>query len=243
MNTVLILGATSDIAQSLAKILAQNNYNLILAGRSLKKLETIQKDLSIRFNNSVCIKEFNALKFESHHSFFEELKEKPDITICVFGFLGDQEKAQFNWNECKRILETNYTGAVSILNIFANYYEQKKEGIIVGISSVAGERGRKSNYYYGSSKAGLTAYLSGLRNRLHSYGVRVITVKPGYVNTSMTEKMDIPKLLTAQPETVANAVFKGMRKGKDVIYVLSVWRLIMLIIRNIPEKIFKKLNL
>jgi len=243
MKTVLILGATSDIGQSLANAFAEINCELILAGRYLEKLEPIQKDLAVRFNTSVEIKHFNALDFKQHQLFFQELKEKPDISICVFGYLGDHEKAQSDWTECRKIIDTNYTGAVSILNVAANYYEKLKTGTTVAISSVAGERGRKSNYYYGSSKAALSAYLSGLRNRLYISGVQVITVKPGFVNTRMTEEMKLPKLLTAQPYEVAKHIIKGIRNRKDVIYILPVWKIIMLIIRNIPEKLFKKLNL
>ena len=116
-------------------------------------------------------------------------------------------------------------------------------GCLVGISSVAGDRGRASNYVYGSAKAGFTAFLSGLRNRLAKQNVHVVTVKPGFVNTSMTEGMDLPAKLTAEPEEVANAIVKSVEKSRDIIYVRPVWQLVMAIIRNIPERIFKKTSI
>ena len=137
----------------------------------------------------------------------------------------------------------NYVGAASILNIVAATYAEKGKGTIAGISSVAGERGRLSNYLYGSAKAGFTAYLSGLRNRLFHQKVHVLTVQPGFVYTRMTEGMPLPKLLTATPELVAQTVYKATLAKKNVIFVKGMWRWIMLIIRNIPESIFKKMKL
>jgi short-subunit dehydrogenase len=187
--------------------------------------------------------EFDALKFETHESFFNQLNPKPDLVVCVFGYLGENETARKDWKETERIIHTNYTGAVSILNVAANYYEQKKQGIIAGISSVAGERGRQSNYIYGSAKAGFTAYLSGLRNRLFRENVHVLSVQPGFVYTKMTESLTLPKLLTAQPAEVADAVYKAVISKKNTIYTKWFWRWIMLIIKSIPEPIFKKLKL
>src|SRR5690606_97752 len=140
--------------------------------------------------------------------------------------------------ETLRTINTNYTGAVSILNIIAADYALQKKGCIVGISSVAGERGRQSNYIYGSAKAGFTAYLSGLRNKFYDKGVHVVTVLPGFVHTKMTENLDLPKLLTAQPEDVARSIYTAVQKKKNIIYVKWFWRWIMCIIKLIPEPIF-----
>ena len=159
------------------------------------------------------------------------------------GYLGDQERAEQEAEEARLIFDTNYTGITSLLDVVARDYESKQEGTIIGISSVAGERGRKSNYYYGSAKAAFSSYLSGLRNRLHSSGVHVVTVKPGFVDTQMTEGMDLPKPLTAKPSQVAQSIYKAYNKKKNTIYVLWPWRWIMLIIKNIPEWQFKKMNL
>ena len=172
-----------------------------------------------------------------------KLEEKPLGVISAVGYLGDQEKAQTNFEEAKKIIDTNYTGIVSLFNIIANDFEQRRSGFIVGISSVAGDRGRKSNYIYGSAKAALTAYLSGLRNRLYDAQVNVLTVKPGFVATSMTAGMDLPEKLTAQPEEVAKDIYEAQQKGKNVLYTKWIWRWVMLIICNIPEFQFKKMSI
>lgn len=242
-ENVLILGATSDMAVAIARQLATEGYSITLAGRSKERLEALESDLRVRHKIMVSSAVFDALDFNSHQKFYDSLSEKPDIVICVFGFLGDQQQAQTDWNHCADIIHSNYTGAVSILNVVATDFERRKKGMIVGISSVAGERGRQSNYIYGSAKAAFTAYLSGLRNRMFQHGVHVMTVKPGFVKTKMIEGLTTPGPLTASPKAVATRVSKAMRKKKNVMYVLPVWSMIMLIIRMIPEGIFKKLKL
>ena len=243
MNTVLILGATSDIAQAIARQFASHNYSLQLAARDPIQLERLASDLRIRFQVSVQVLAFDATDFDVHAAFYQHLSPAPSVVISVFGYLGNQEKGQHDWEEAKMTVQTNYTGAVSILNIVAEDFAHKKAGTIVGISSVAGDRGRGSNYLYGSAKAGFSAYLSGLRNRMSGVGVQVITVKPGFVDTSMTEDLDLPPLLTAQPESVAVDVFRAVKTKKDVVYTKWFWRWIMLVIKIIPERIFKKLKL
>lgn len=242
-ENVLILGATSDIAVALARKFASEGFSITLAGRNLDRLRAIEGDLKIRYGGHVNSAAFDALHFQGHSAFYHALPEKPDIVVCVFGVLGDQLYAQSDWQECERILTSNYVGAVSILNIVANDFEQRRRGTIVGISSVAGERGRQSNYLYGSAKAGFTAYLSGLRNRLFKSGVHVLTVKPGFVRTRMIENIRTPGPVTAAPKQVANQIFEAVRKRTNVIYVLPVWGVIMRVIRNIPEGVFKKLKL
>lgn len=243
MPKVLILGATSDIAIALAHKFGSSGTDLQLAARDVQSLQTLKSDLEIRYNIAVKTYAFDATQFDSHADFYASLEVAPDIAICVFGYLGNQSGASKDWQESKRIIDTNYTGAVSILNIIANDFEQRRHGVIIGISSVAGERGRQSNYLYGSAKAGFSAYLSGLRNRLHSSNVHVITVKPGFVDTRMTEGLDLPKILTARPAQVAGCVFSAVKKKKNILYVLAIWRLIMFIIKMIPEGIFKKMKL
>lgn len=192
MASILILGASSDMAVSIAKKFAKSGYDVQLAGRSTASLKALHSDLKIRFQVQCSVHAFDALNFDSHTSFFEGLPVKPDITVCVFGYLGENETAITDWNEAQKIIHTNYTGAVSILNIVSQYYLRQKKGVIVGISSVAGQRGRQSNYIYGSAKAGFTAYLSGLRNRMFREGVHVVTVQPGFVFTKMTENLNLP---------------------------------------------------
>lgn len=243
MPTVLILGASSDIAIAIAKKFASAGYTIQLAARNISRLQPLQSDLSIRSNTNCTLHEFDAEQSASHKAFFESLNPKPDITIAVFGYLGNQQLAESDWHESERTIQVNYTGAVSILNAAAAYYATQGKGTIVGISSVAGERGRQSNYLYGSAKAGFTAYLSGLRNNMFHKGVHVVTVKPGFVYTKMTEDLPLPKLLTATPELVAGTVYDAVSKKKNTVYVKWFWRWIMLIIKNIPEFMFKKLKM
>jgi decaprenylphospho-beta-D-erythro-pentofuranosid-2-ulose 2-reductase len=243
MPTVLLLGASSDMAVAIAKKFAANGYGVQLAARNSARLQPLQTDLSIRYNTSCTLHEFDAERFSGHEAFFNSLSPRPDITICVFGYLGNQQLAESDWSECEKIITVNYTGAVSILNIVANAYAASGTGVIAGISSVAGERGRQSNYFYGSAKAGFTAYLSGLRNRLFHKNVHVLTVQPGFVYTRMTQDLTLPKLLTATPDQVAGSVYQAIQKKKNLIYVKWFWRWIMLIIKSIPEFLFKKLKM
>jgi decaprenylphospho-beta-D-erythro-pentofuranosid-2-ulose 2-reductase len=243
MPTALILGASSDMAVAIARKFAAGGYDIQLAARNPAKLAALQSDLTIRHSINVTVHAFDAEHPGQHEAFFSSLPSKPDTTICVFGYLGVQQKAESDWKECERIMMVNYVGAVSILNIVAEHYASTGKGTITGISSVAGERGRMSNYFYGSAKAGFTAYLSGLRNRLYHKGAHVLTVQPGFVYTRMTEGMPLPKPLTATPEMVAAEVYNATLKKKNVIFVKWMWRWIMLIIRNIPESVFKKMKL
>jgi short-subunit dehydrogenase len=243
MKHALILGATSDIARALAYEYAGQGYDLILAARNSGRLAEVVSDIKIRHSAKVEIVEFDALDYASHADFYDALTSKPDVAICVFGYLGNQETAQSDFSEAEQVINSNYTGAVSILNIIANDFERRKLGTIIGISSVAGDRGRQSNYIYGSAKAAFTAYLSGLRNRLARSNVHVITVKPGFVRTKMTAKLPLPNLVTAKPEQAAHDIFKAYRKGNNQVYTLWMWQYIMLIIRHIPEPIFKRLRL
>jgi decaprenylphospho-beta-D-erythro-pentofuranosid-2-ulose 2-reductase len=240
---ILILGATSDIARAIAHIHARAGDKLVLAGRNLTELEKDAEDLRIRYQAQASAQVFDAIDYDSHAGFYQNLDPQPDRVYCVFGLLLDQEKAQQNWEEAHRMMEVNYLGAISILEQAARSMEAAGAGTIVGISSVAGDRGRASNYFYGSAKAGFTAYLSGLRNRLAQKGVHVLTVKPGFVQTRMTEGMALPPVITGQPAAVAKAIVKAADKKKNLLYTLWMWRFIMLIIRLIPERIFKKLSL
>ena len=243
MPTVLLLGATSDIGFAIAKEFAAHQYNVQLAARNVSQLEAFQTDIRIRYGVDCTTHAFDAMDFSSHARFYESLVPKPDVTIYVIGYMNDNEKVTADWEESLRTINTNYSGAVSILNIIAADYATRKAGTIVGISSVAGNRGRQSNYIYGSAKAAFTAYLSGLRNKMYHSGVHVMTVLPGFVYTRMTEHLKLPAPLTAKPEEVGKAVYDGVRKKKDVIYVKWFWKYIMKIITSIPEPMFKKKKL
>ncbi len=243
MSYVLIIGAKSDIAKATAREYAKNGYDLYLAARKVNELEEFAQDVITRTQKEVKLVELDILDYMSHQAFYDNLDEKPLGVVSAVGYLGDQEKAQSDFVEAQKIMDTNYTGVVSLFNIIANDFEKRKSGFIVGISSVAGDRGRKSNYIYGSAKASLTAYLSGLRNRLYGAQVHVLTVKPGFVATKMTEDMDLPEKLTAQPEEVASDIYKAQQSGKNVLYTKWIWKWVMLIIRNIPEFQFKKMSI
>ena len=243
MPTVLLLGASSDIAVALARDFASRGHSIQLAARNVERLLPLKSDIALRYQVGCTLHEFDAAASGTHASFYAGLPTRPDITVCIFGYLGDQQKAESDWQECQRILQVNFVGAVSILNLVAEDYAGLGKGTIVGISSVAGERGRQSNYFYGSAKAGLTAYLSGLRNRLFHKNVHVLTVLPGFVYTRMTQDMPLPAPLTATPQQVARAIGKAVDKKKNVLYVKWFWRWIMLTIRNVPEPVFKKMKL
>ncbi len=240
---ILILGAKSDVARALAHEYAQNGHNLYLAARNSHSLAADVSDLKIRYNIAVKAVEFDAKNYESHAGFYQQFSPKPDVVICVFGVMYEQKAAEKDWVLAENTLAVNYIGAVSILEKAAAEMEVAQKGTIIGISSVAGDRGRVSNYLYGSAKAGFSAYLSGLRNRLAASGVHVLTVKPGFVRTAMTEHLPLPAPLTAMPAQVAKDIYKAAQKEKNTLYTLWMWKYIMLIIRNIPEFIFKKLKL
>jgi len=240
---VLFLGAGSDVAREMAELYAADGFNVYLAGRDIWRID----ELSTRLIKSHGVKarpvSFDALEFKTHAGFYSSLDPKPDGVVCAFGYLGEQEKAQSSWAESKKILDTNFIGAVSILNIVADDFESRRSGFIVGLSSAAGDRGRATNYIYGASKAGFTAYLSGLRNRLRAFGVSVLTVKAGFMATKMTAHLNLPKSLTASASSAAKAIFKAERKKKNIIYIKRIWSVIMLIIIHIPERIFKRMKI
>jgi short-subunit dehydrogenase len=245
MASVLILGATSGIGRALAVEFALHRYDLILAGRDFEELSALSADLHLRYGIQAHAQRFDILNFEEMESAVAaSLALAGDslegVVLCA-GYLGDHEKALKDCRETRRILDTNFTGAVLTLNLLANYFEQKRRGFICAISSVAGDRGRQSNYLYGAAKGGLTTYLQGLRNRLYHAGINVLTVKPGFVDTRMTygrQKL----FLVAPPHAVARGIYRAVRKGKNGVYLPWFWGVIMLLVRAIPERLFKKLH-
>jgi short-subunit dehydrogenase len=243
MKQLLIVGAKSDIAKAVATTYAKNGFNITLSGRKIDEAERFANDLRIRYGIEVSLTELDLSDTASHENFYNALEPKPDGVVIAAGYMVDQEVAQNSLDETLNTINVNFTGAVSLLNIIANDFEQKKEGFIIGISSVAGDRGRKANYIYGAAKAGFSAYLSGLRNRLFESGVKVLTVKPGFVNTKMTQGLDLPEKLTAQPSEVAEDIYNAQQNAKDILYTKWIWRYVMLIITHIPEFIFKKLSI
>lgn len=243
MSTLLVIGATSDIARATALKFALNGWDIQLAARNPEHLARIVQDISVRTGRKVTGHPFDVLQTGSARQLLASLPKKPDAALCAVGLLGEQQAAQHDAKLAEAIVTSNFAGLIPVLSLLADYFEAQGRGSIMGISSVAGDRGRASNYFYGSAKAGFTAFLSGLRNRLALRHVHVMTVKPGFVATRMTENMKLLPVLTASPDNVASAIWNGFRKRRNVVYVKWIWCPIMLVIRHIPENIFKKLKL
>lgn len=236
---VLILGARSDIGKATAHAFAALGHPIQLAARRAETFDADRSDIALRHSVDVTLHEFDVLDISSHASFIDRLPELPEIAVCAVGLMGEQTESEQDLERAVQVMRSNYEGPASILAYLANRFEARGHGALVGISSVAGERGRATNYVYGSAKAGFTSFLSGLRNRLAKRGVHVVTVLPGFVATQMTEGMELPTQLTAQPDEVAQAILRAVLKKKNIIYIRPIWLLIMMIIRNIPERIFK----
>jgi decaprenylphospho-beta-D-erythro-pentofuranosid-2-ulose 2-reductase len=243
IGSVLILGAASDIGIALAREYGKAGHALVLAARNATRLATDAEDFRVRYQMPVSTVEWDVLSPNGGAAEISALTDLPDIVICVVGLLGDQAASERDGPTAEGVMRANYVGPALILGELANRFEIRGSGCIIGISSVAGDRGRASNYIYGAAKAGFTAFLSGLRNRLATKGVHVLTVKPGFVNTRMTAGMKLPKPLTAEPDEVARAIFAAVSRRKDVVYVRPVWWLIMRIICAIPERMFKKMKI
>lgn len=242
---VLILGATSAIARGAASAFASRGHALYLAGRDLEELERLASDLRLRHGVEVVCGYFDAEAYETHAAFAERVRQETGGlhgVLLAFGYLAERSDTR-DPQEGTNTIARNLTGAVSVLERCAAVLEsQHSGGFIIGVSSVAGDRGRQSNYLYGAAKGGLNVYLQGLRNRLHPAGVRVLTVKPGFVDTPMTFGM--PGLfLVAQPAAVGESIVRALERGRDVVYIPWFWRYIMLVIKLIPEPVFKRLKL
>lgn len=242
-SPVLIIGATSDIGRAIARAFAAAGRPLVLCARRPEAAEADATDLRIRHGVAVTVAGLDLLDTAAHAPLLDGLGALPGTVVMVAGLLGEQTRAAAEIPHAVGILRTNFEAPALFLAEVANRMEARGSGCIIGISSVAGERGRASNYTYGAAKAGFTAFLSGLRNRLAARGVHVVTVKPGFVATRMTEGMALPPVLTAAPAEVAAAVLAAEAKRRDVVYVRPAWRPIMAVIRAIPERVFKRLRL
>ena len=244
MRQVIIIGATSAIAQALGRRLAGEGARLMLWGRSLEKLQIVAADLRARGAAAVELDAFDFNEFTCHPDALQRARAKGDwdTAIICHGSLGDQMTGEKSFAEAELQFRTNCLSALSFLTILANYFEGRGGGTLAAISSVAGDRGRQSNYIYGASKAAVTTFMAGLRNRLWAKGVRVLTIKPGFVDTPMTAHLAKNRLF-ATPEKVAGDILKAINQGKCVVYTPWFWRWIMLAIRLIPETIFRRLKL
>jgi decaprenylphospho-beta-D-erythro-pentofuranosid-2-ulose 2-reductase len=245
MKKVLVLGATSAIAQATVRLLAARGASLYLVGRNAANLEAVSKDAVTRGAYRAETEALDLDDLTAHEALVERAAQTLgglDGALIAHGVLGDQKAGERSWEVAQKVMHTNFLSAASLLTSLANRFEAQKAGTLVVISSVAGDRGRQSNYVYGASKGALTLFLQGLRNRLARSGVAVVTVKPGFVDTPMTAHLPKNKLF-ASPDQVARGIIRAADKRKDEVYVPAKWALIMFIIRSIPERIFKRLKL
>ncbi len=245
MNTILVIGGTSDIGRAIALRFAAAGWRIQIAGRDTAGLAREAADIAARTTSDVSVHRLDILSGPSFVAFLDSLGSLPDVAVSVVGLLGDARRAEADPSHAADVMRSNFEGPALLLGELAERFVSRGSGVLIGISSVAGERGRASNYVYGASKAGFTAFLSGLRNRLARHGIRVVTINPGFVRTKMTAAIKLPPIVTAEPGEVADAVFAsatGKRRG-DVLYVRRIWSPIMLVIRSIPETVFKRLSL
>ena len=197
LQNILVLGAKSDIAAATARLYAEQSLNLTLAARETDSLEIIREDLLIRGAVNVDLVEVNLESVKSIKTFLKNLEPLPDLVLCAVGYLGEQSRTEKDYKEMERVIKANLTGPAMIFEKLAQSMMERGYGVLVGISSVAGDRGRASNYWYGSAKSGFTEFLSGLRQRMQSSGVKVLSVKPGFVRTAMTANLNLPPALTS----------------------------------------------
>lgn len=239
---VLILGAGSDIARALAAEFAREGHPVQLAARDPERLERDRADLALRSRGDITAHSFDALETDGFDGFLDGLPAQPHIVVSAVGFMGDQDENAGDPDLTEKIIASNFTGPALILEIAARRMaELDADTAVIGISSVAGDRGRAKNYVYGSAKAGFSAYLSGLRQKYARTRVHVMTVKPGFVHTAMTEGMDLPGALTTTPDALAPKILRALEARRMVYYDLKWW-LVMAIIKMVPERIFSRMR-
>lgn len=242
---VLALGATSAIAEATLRLMAEQGASFFLVGRNAAKLAAVSDDLVTRGAAQVSGEVADLDDTAGHPALLERAVAALggiDVALIAHGVLGTQTQAERDYAFAEAVLRTNFLSAVSLVTWLANYFEAERRGTIAVISSVAGDRGRKSNYVYGASKGGLNVFLDGVRNRIDRAGVKVLTIKPGFVATPMTAHL-AKNALFAQPSEVARYVLRAIDRRKDIAYAPPFWGLIMLVVRSVPGRIFKKLNL
>lgn len=245
MKKVLIVGAGSAIAKAVARILAARGDALYLIARNAENLSILAEDLKVRGASAVHTEVLDMNNLDEHEKMLgraDAALQTMDTVLIAHGTLSNQKACQSSVAETLAEIKTNALSVVSLLTLIGNLFEERKTGAVAVISSVAGDRGRQSNYVYGAAKSLLTTFLSGLRQRLTGSGVRVITVKPGFVDTPMTK--DFKKsLLWAPPEKVAYDIVKALDRGNGELYTPGFWRPIMLVIRHVPEFVFCRVKL
>lgn len=241
---MIVLGSTSEVAQAFVEEALREGERfekIYLLTSNKETAERFARHIDVKFLQQAEVIEFDLMK-EIDYMRFEKISSS--MLFCAAGYLGEgTEEGLYDHKNTERIIGVNYSKLIPVINYFAQKFESRRSGTIIGLSSVAGDRGRQSNFIYGSAKAAFTAYLSGLRNYLFDKKVHVMTVKPGFMATKMTEGLPLKPKLTATPKEAAASIFKAYKKRRNVAYVLPVWGIIMMVIRNIPEFIFKKLKL
>ncbi len=245
MRRTLIIGANSAIARATARLFAEEGDALFLVARNEDKLRATAEDLRVRGAGMVFTECCDGLDYDQHPTLINSAIHTLgglDLVLIAHGTLPDQPACQISFDLIREGFETNALSAISLVTHLANYFESMQQGTIVVITSVAGDRGRQSNYVYGAAKGALSLFLQGLRNRLHKSGVKVITVKPGFVDTPMTASFKKGPLW-ASPNQIATRICKAITRQENVVYAPWFWRAIMLVIRLIPEALFKRLSL
>jgi short-subunit dehydrogenase len=246
MKKILIVGATSAIATACARIWAGQGAALFLVGRNPAKLQSIADDLAVRGAAAVHKLAADANDITSHGAAMEAAARAMggiDIALIAHGSLPDQAACENDAGRMLQEIATNGTSVLALLTVLANHFEQQRRGAIGVITSVAGDRGRPSNYVYGSAKAAVQTFCEGLRARLLRAGVSLTDIRPGFVATPMTQGLKLPGLLVADPTAVARRITAGIERRVDVLYTPAYWSLIMLVIRSIPRAVFKRLKL
>lgn len=244
-SKILIFGATSAIAYETIKLFAKDGASLYLCARDESELKRLSDDLMVRGAKEIAYSTFDALHDNSVINAVNECLAKfPDLDglFIAHGLLPDQQLCERDINEMRKVIDINFTSVAIVLTHISTHFEKQGKGLIAVISSPAGDRGRQSNYVYGSAKGALTVFMSGLRQRLAKSGIHVLTIKPGFVDTPMTAHFK-KGLLFVGPEIVAKGIYNAILKRKDSVYLPWFWWGIMMIIKHIPERIYKKLRL
>jgi len=242
---VVVLGATSGIALEVQRQLARLGCELLLVARSEQRLEAVQSDLLARGAKQVLTCTADLAAIENHAGIFDFVRRSfpdYDTVLLAYGAMHDQKDSEASVDVLLEELQVNYVSAAAILTLFADDLERRRSGCIAAITSVAGDRGRRANYVYGSAKGALSLFLQGLRSRLHPAGVKVLTIKPGPVETPMTDHLSSAARF-AEPERVARDIVRALeRRSPDVVYTPKIWRYVMAAVEHIPESVFKRLS-
>ncbi len=245
MKNILIIGASSAIAQATARLYCNEGAHFYLVGRNKEKLEIVKEDLVTRGAEKVDIDSTDPVKLEENELLLSRAEQslgEIDLALIAYGDLPDQKQCETSAKNTVRSLTINSVSVISLATIITNLFEEQKRGVLVVLSSVAGDRGRASNYVYGAAKSSVSTFLEGLSSRLERTGVSVITIKPGFVDTPMTEAFE-KGFLWVKPEIIAAGIKNAIEKRKTVVYLPWFWRWIMLVIKLIPDFIFRRLPL